>query len=119
NDYMKLDFETIRNLELLFTNSGGDSPTLYSVINKCVNPMGKRKLRSWILNPLINSEIIKERFVSVDFFYNQPQLLSNLRDTIYRIADIERIVGRIGVGSANPKDLVGLKTSLINTTSIS
>ncbi|MFS8130759.1 MAG: DNA mismatch repair protein MutS, partial [Candidatus Dojkabacteria bacterium] len=119
NDYMKLDFETIRNLELLFTNSGTDSPTLYSVINKCVNAMGKRKLRSWILNPLINPDIISERFESVEFFYNQPQLLSNLRETLYRIADIERIVGRIGVGSANPKDLVGLKNSLVNIIEIS
>ena len=119
NDYMKLDFETIRNLELLFTNSGTDSPTLYSVLNKCVNAMGKRKLRSWILNPLINPEIINERFSAVDFFYNQPQQLSNLRETLYKIADIERIVGRIGVGSANPKDLIGLKNSLINIQNIS
>ncbi|MEO7737359.1 MAG: DNA mismatch repair protein MutS, partial [Candidatus Dojkabacteria bacterium] len=119
NDYMKLDFETIRNLELLFTNSGTDSPTLYSVINKCVNPMGKRKLRSWILNPLINPDIISERHESVEFFYNQPQLLSRLRDTLYKIADVERIVGRIGVGSANPKDLVGLKNSLVNIIELS
>ncbi|MEP7103198.1 MAG: DNA mismatch repair protein MutS [Candidatus Dojkabacteria bacterium] len=119
NDYMKLDFETIRNLELLFTNSGHDSPTLYSIINRATNPMGKRKLRNWILNPLVNVVMIKERHDSVEFFFNKPQLISELRDKFYRIADIERIVGRIGVGGANPKDLVGLKNSLINIINIS
>lgn len=114
SDFMQLDFETIRNLELLFPMSGADySSTLYAVLNQCENSMGKRKLRQWILTPLINQEMLEERLEAVDIFYNKRILTSNVKECLIQIADIERIVGRIGVGSANPKDLVALKNSLI------
>src|SRR5690606_4485031 len=82
-------------------------------LNQCENSMGKRKLRQWILTPLINQEMLEERLEAVDIFYNKRILTSNVKECLIQIADIERVVGRIGVGSANPKDLVALKNSLI------
>lgn len=112
-DHMQLDPETIRNLELLYPMSGTNySTTLFGILNRCQNSMGQRKLRQWILTPLINEDYLMERLDSVEFFFKERILESNIRESVKKISDIERIVGRIGVGSANPKDLIALKLSL-------
>jgi DNA mismatch repair protein MutS len=116
DSHMQLDIETIRNLELFYPISGSDlSTTVYSVLNACQNPMGKRLLRNWLLTPLLDSEILQERFDSVEYFFQNRIKTNEIQDFLKNISDIERIVGKIGVGSANPKDLVALRFSLENT----
>ncbi len=113
SDYMQIDPETVRNLEIIYPAQGNDlSCTLLGVLNNCKNPMGKRKLRQWILNPLVNIEMLQERLDSVDYFFNNVIITSDIRNTLNTIADLERISGRIGVNTANPKDIVALKLSL-------
>lgn len=114
SDYMQLDTETIRNLELIYSTSGNDSNTLYAVLNKCSTSMGKRNLRKWLIYPLINKDKLIDRLESVESFYSNPILSSDLSNTLNNISDIERISGRIGVGSASPRDLIALKQSLIS-----
>ncbi len=113
SDFMHLDMETIRNLELVFpmNNSGQDS-TLFYFLNGCETSMGKRKLRNWIINPLINKEMLEDRIESVDYFFENPIITSELKENLSNIIDLERVAGKIGVGSANPKDLYALKLSL-------
>jgi DNA mismatch repair protein MutS len=116
DSHMQLDIETIRNLELFYPISGNDlSTTVYSVLNACQNPMGKRLLRNWLLTPLLDPEILQERFDSVEYFFQNRIKTSEIQNFLKNISDIERIVGKIGVGSANPKDLVALRFSLENT----
>lgn len=114
SDYMQLDTETIRNLELIYSTSGNDSNTLYTVLNRCSTSMGKRNLRKWLIYPLINRDKLIDRLESVEAFYSNPILSSDLSNTLNNISDIERISGRIGVGSALPRDLIALKQSLIS-----
>lgn len=113
SSYMKLDSETIRNLELIYPmNSTDQNNTLLGVLNRCENPMGKRKLRTWILNPLIKEVMLQERLDCVDFFFATPILTHDIREVLNQMGDLERIIGRIGVGSANAKDVVALKFAL-------
>lgn len=113
-DYMQLDLETIRNLELLYS-SNNDNHTLYDVLNSCSTSMGKRNLRKWIIYPLINKDKLKDRLESVDSFFKNPILVSDVISILNSIFDIERIAGRIGMGSALPRDLIALKNSLANS----
>ncbi len=114
DNYMHLDPETIRNLELLLPISGLDQTnTLYNILNDCKNSMGKRKLRQWILNPLVNLEMLEDRLNAVEFFYNDRVLTSEIQNKLSNTGDLERITGRIGVEAANPKDIVALKYTII------
>lgn len=116
SDHMQLDHETIRNLELIFPSSGNDfSATVYNVLNKCESAMGKRKLRQWIIQPLVNAEMINQRLNAVEFFYKDKMFTSDIKDKLSQMSDLERIAGRIGVSGANPKDLVALKYTLNST----
>jgi len=116
SDYMQLDEATIRNLELLFpiNTDGIQDATLFATLNKCLTAMGKRKLRYFILNPLVNPEYIKERLDAVEFFFINPICVDDSCEKLSTIFDLERICGRIGLAVASPKDLVALKLSLEN-----
>ncbi|MDQ7021656.1 MAG: hypothetical protein Q9M91_07630 [Candidatus Dojkabacteria bacterium] len=74
--------------------------------------MGKRLLRQYILHPITNKEILDDRLDAVEYFYNNTLLTSDIRDSLNSIADIERITGRLGTGSINPKDIRALGRSL-------
>lgn len=117
SDYMQLDSETINNLELLYPlNTSGDiNATVYSILNNAITSMGQRLLRVWIVNPLVNSEMLQERLDSVEYFFKDSLLNSDTRDLLKGIYDFERIAGRIGFRTINPKDLIALKNSLENS----
>ncbi len=116
SNYMQLDESTIKNLELLFplNSFSKDSATVFSVLNHCQTSMGTRFLRRIMLNPLINKEQLTERLDSVEFFLDNPIATDEIRELLSSILDLERIVGRIGMGSCNPKDLIALKYGLTN-----
>jgi DNA mismatch repair protein MutS len=116
SDYMLLDDTTIRNLELLWPSRGTDtSNTLFSVLNYCQTNMGKRKLRDWLVHPYIVAEPLVQRWEAVGYLSSNEIFNSKLRDQLNQITDIERIVGKLGVGSANARDLIGLQVSLETT----
>ncbi len=112
-DYMILDPETRRNLELTETiRNGQEEGSLLSVIDFTVNPVGKRLMRSWLNKPLIDPQKIRERLNYVDFFVQDGLLRKELQGNLKKISDLERISSRIVAGHALPRDLVALRSSL-------
>ncbi len=112
SNYLKLDVNTIRNLELFYTSTGQEHPTLNSILNKCVNGMGKRTFRSWILRPVIDSKLLESRYSKVEFFKDSRFECEELQEVLKSVSDLERINSRIALGSANPRELLSLKYSL-------
>ncbi len=117
--YLRMDAVTRRNLEISETILGGASPTLLSLFDTCSTNMGSRLLRHWLHHPLRDRAAIRNRFDSVSFDSvsfltgeagSGPYL--SVRGCLKRVVDIERITARIGLGSARPRDLSGLRDSL-------
>jgi DNA mismatch repair protein MutS len=111
-DYLKIDVNTIRNLELFYNSLGLETPTLNSVLNKCVNPVGKRIMRTWILRPIVDVAKLNRRYEKVAYFKECRFECEELQEILKSISDLERINSRISLMSANPRDLLSLKYSL-------
>jgi DNA mismatch repair protein MutS len=112
DDFMALDEAAITNLELLYSNNRGADVSLVSVIDKTATAMGGRLLRRWILSPLKNVALIKKRLDVVSDFYKNFSKARGLADQLKQVADIERLLGRLGCGRGNARDLVYLRQSL-------
>jgi DNA mismatch repair protein MutS len=113
NDFMVLDAETRRNLELTETlRDNRTEGSLLGVLDRTKTPMGKRMLRAWVNKPLLDLDQINARLDAVEFFYKNGVLRQNLELLLAELHDIERIVGRLKNGSARPGDLVALREDL-------
>ncbi len=113
-DFMLLDEATIRNLELVSTIRGGDKKgTLLDTLDQCVTAMGARLLYRSILQPLVDVARIKERHSVVAELSADSAKQSALMDILKQVADIERLVGRLGNDSANARDLLALRDSFL------
>ncbi len=113
DDTLELDPITLRNLEItgsLFENTRKGS--LLGVLDKSVTPMGGRKLRSFLVRPLRDHEAIVRRLDAVENFIVDPLALAEFRESLRVVKDLERIVGRLNVGIATPRDLQNLGSSL-------
>ena len=112
NDYMLLDETAIRNLELLFTmHNGFKEGSLINIIDETKTAMAGRMLKQWLLHPLLSKHEIKERLDAVEFAIKELDR-EEITKALSNIADIERIVGKIGLERANARDLSHLKQSL-------
>jgi DNA mismatch repair protein MutS len=109
--YVVLDAATQTNLELVESRSARDT-SLLAVLDRTVTPMGGRKLRAWILQPLRNLTELECRQQMIADFLQEPDLLASIRGDLKSIRDIERAAGRLSQASGNARDLVALKTSL-------
>ena len=106
--FMNLDATAIRNLELVKNmRDGTKRGTLLDVLDFTVTSMGARKLRSWIECPLLDLAQI-----NVKELLENLQLRTGLAEEMKKVFDLERIISRIEVGSANARDLVALRSSL-------
>jgi DNA mismatch repair protein MutS len=113
DDYMLLDTTTRRNLEITGSIIGDHSEgTLISILDHTVTPMGARMLRRWLYHPLLLLPAIEERLSRVDVFFRHTKMRSAVRKILGNISDLERLMGRISTGRANPRDLIALKDSL-------
>ena len=113
NKYMQLDATAIRNLELVRSmRDGTKRGTLLDVLDFTKTSMGARKLRKWIEAPLLDIGQIQERQEAVAELLERGSVREALAEQLKAVADLERIVSRIDVGSANARDLVALRTSL-------
>ena len=113
NDYVEMDVHTVRNLELVETIRLKER--MYSLVwllDKCKTAMGSRKLKSWILNPLKNKDVIEKRYERIEKLNNEFILKDELRNLLYEVYDIERLSGKVINGSLNARDLLQLKNSL-------
>lgn len=109
--YMWLDRFTIRNLELVGASAEG-AVTLSDVLDSTVTPMGARLLKRWILMPLKELKPIQERLQVVAELLADPGLRSALAEELARIGDLERLISKIGLQKANPREIVQLKNAL-------
>ena len=111
--YMALDPQTRRNLELFQSGRWGEGErSLLSVLDFTKTPMGARALRRWVGQPLLKLDELLPRQEAVQFFFVNLMRRERVRDTLSRIADLERILGRSLVGRATPRDLLALKDGL-------
>lgn len=111
SDYMVLDAVTLRNLEIFESRGEKSKNTLLGVLDECATGMGSRLLRQWIARPSLKRSEIQTRLVAV----------TELSDTILReklmflmkdVSDLERLIGRLNLGTATPRDLVALRRSI-------
>jgi DNA mismatch repair protein MutS len=110
-DHVLLDSATQANLELVESRGARDA-SLLSVLDRTITPMGARKLRAWILQPLRNLTELQQRQEMVGQLLQESDLLGSIRTELKSIRDIERAAGRLSQVSGNARDLVALKMSL-------
>ncbi len=112
--YLELDSISQRNLELVDTMfGGGKANTLLGVLDKTSTSMGGRLLRDWILRPLFEKDKITARLDAVEALRDDPLTLAELRETIGSIRDLERIIARLNIGTANARDMLALANGLV------
>jgi DNA mismatch repair protein MutS len=109
--HVLLDSATQTNLELV-ESRGARGTSLLSVLDRTITPMGARKLRAWILQPLRDLAELQRRQQMIGYLLQESDLLGSIRAELKSIRDIERATGRLSQASGNARDLVALKTSL-------
>ena len=108
-----IDAYTLRNLEIIRNlRDGGKKDTLFEVLDFTVTAMGSRLLQKRLAHPLINAVKIEERLDAVEEFFKNFSLRTDVIAVLKEIYDFERILTRVEIGSASPRDLVALKVSL-------
>jgi DNA mismatch repair protein MutS len=113
-EYLVLDSVTVRNLELvepLFANTSAEV-TLFRALDATLTPLGKRLLRSWILRPSINLVEISLRLDAVEAGVKEFVAREELRQALEGVLDIERLLSRVTLETANPRDVLALCASL-------
>lgn len=109
--YVRLDRFTTRNLELVEPmNEGGTS--LLQVLDRTFTPMGARQLHRWVLFPLRSAAAVAERQDGVEHFFRFPDFRETCEAELSRTGDLERIVSKVSLGRANPRDLQQLRVAL-------
>jgi DNA mismatch repair protein MutS len=112
-DHLVLDSVTVRNLELVEAMGGaGVTRSLLDVIDESVTGMGARLLRAWLLRPSIRRGEVEARHGAVAELHASHIKRDRLRALLKEVADVERLTGRLNLGSATPRDLVALRRSL-------
>lgn len=109
--YMWLDRFTIRNLELI-GSANENAVSLVDVLDGTCSPMGARLLRRWIIMPLKELKPIQERLDVVEFLVEQDELREKLLHELKQIGDLERLISKIGLQKANPREVNQLKRAL-------
>src|SRR6202050_1205984 len=113
-NYLVLDTVTVRNLELIEPLFAGTDAgvTLFRSIDATITPMGKRLLRSWMLRPSIEIVEINARLDAVETQVNETVAREELRRGLDGILDLERLLSRVTLETANPRDVLALAASL-------
>jgi DNA mismatch repair protein MutS len=113
SEFMTLDAATRRNLELTETLRGELKGSLLGVLDQTVTPMGKRRIRQWVSQPLLDVERIRKRQDGVAYFVLQSMLRTELQAALKPLSDLERLTNRILSGHAQPRDLVAMRETLL------
>ena len=106
-----LDAATRRNLELTQNLAGGTEATLAAVLDKCVTPMGSRLLKRWIHQPIRDLNKLQKRQDIIKTL-QESGLIESLQPCLQQVGDMERILARVALRSARPRDLTRLRTAL-------
>ncbi|MEG9530920.1 DNA mismatch repair protein MutS [Mannheimia indoligenes] len=111
SDTVLLDAATRRNLELTQNLAGGTENTLAAVLDKCVTPMGSRLLKRWIHQPIRDYAKLQERQQTIAAIIEHDRV-GDLQPLLQQVGDMERILARVALRSARPRDLTRLRTAL-------
>jgi len=111
DDFLVLDAVTLKNLEVVESRSAIRNRTLLEVIDETVTGMGARLLRSWLLRPSVKKSEIQTRLSAVSELTG-TMLRDKIRFLLKKISDLERLVGRLNLGTVTPRDLIGLRETL-------
>jgi DNA mismatch repair protein MutS len=110
-DALTIDAATRRNLELDASLTGNPDATLFALIDKCVTAMGSRQLRRWLNRPLTDHGVLRARYGALGALIDQRRF-EPLREHLLGVGDIERILSRVALRSARPRDLTQLRRSV-------
>lgn len=111
NENIQLDASTRRNLELTQNLAGGQENTLAAILDKCVTPMGSRLLKRWLHQPIRDNAKLQQRQNRIAELIQQDWI-DELQPLLQQVGDMERILARVALRSARPRDLTRLRTAL-------
>ena len=113
-DYLVLDSTTLRTLEVLEPQqeSSARTASLYGALNRTATPMGARRLRDWLTQPLASVAAIHQRQSAVQQWLDHPEILEPFRVHLAEVRDLERTLSRLSMGSGNARDLQSLRIAL-------
>jgi len=112
SDYLLIDAITLKHLEVVESMDGGRDLTVLNEIDRTVTAMAGRLLRAWLLRPLVSLDRIRDRLDAVEEFAFRSTDRGKFREVLKTVQDLERLVARAALGTAGPRDLVGLKHSI-------
>lgn len=111
--FMRMDYSTMLNLELVEAlRNQGKNNTLFSFLDQCKTSMGSRLLKDWIMHPLYDLEMILKRQAQIEYLLKDFIKYDRLQERLKLCYDVQRLVGRVSFGSANPQDLMRLRQTL-------
>jgi len=111
DNYVWLDKFTIRNLELV-SSYNENAKTLIDVLDTTLSPMGSRLMKRWVLLPLKDKNKINSRHEIVSYIIDNPDFQNLLKQNIKTIGDIERLISRVSIGKAGPREVIQIKRAL-------
>ncbi len=111
-DCLLVDAVTLKHLEVVESMEGGRDGSLLHELDRTVTAMAGRLLRAWLLRPLVSLDRIRDRLDAVEEFAFRSTDRGKFREALKGVQDLERLVARAALGSAGPRDLVGLKQSI-------
>ncbi len=113
-DYLVLDAATLKHLEILepLHREAAKPATLYAALNQTSTPMGARRLRDWLSQPLSSVEAIQRRQSALGQFLHGSEALDRFRESLKEVRDLERTISRLSIGSGNARDLGQLRGAL-------
>ena len=114
SEFLTLDGTTLRNLEILepLARDAPNAACLYSSINQTVTPMGARRLRDWLTQPLSDASSIHARQHAVQTWVEDSSRLERSRERLREVRDLERTITRLSVGTGNGRDLLNLRLAI-------
>ena len=112
SDKMILDNITVENLELISKRGDKTSYALFDVINQTSTSLGSRRLKDWLLSPLKDEKMIRNRLDHVRVFVDHQFLLEEINEYLDEVYDIERIISRLSYKKITPADFVSLRSTL-------
>jgi DNA mismatch repair protein MutS len=114
SDFLALDFTTLRHLEVLepLHHDAARTASLYGALNRTATPMGARRLRNWLSQPLATVAPLRLRQEAVQRLVGDAAFLESCRAQLGQVRDLERTVGRLSAGTGNARDLVALRAAL-------
>lgn len=110
--FMQLDKVTISTLEIFDSTLGNGEQTLFNILDETRTAPGRRLLKSWLRHPLLDKNLIELRQNAVEAFIHDTILRQDIRKSLYKMYDLERLSSRISTNRASARDLVALARSL-------